>query len=131
MRGVLGRTLGLVVVAVATVVGLVALADATKFEGEVDEGGTTEIMFAVDTKGYHHGLDNAATSLWNVCIGTISWKEASGPTAATDDGTFRATVHPSLGEDTSRRLRGCLEDATVDKVRGNVIGIERLAEPRP
>lgn len=128
MRGTLGRTLGLVVVAVATVVGLVVLADATKFEGEIDESGVTEVQFAVDTRGYHHGLDNAATSLWNVCIGTVNWSEVSGPTAV-GDGTFHAAVRPSLGEDTRRRLRGCLEDATVDKVRGHTISMDTTTDP--
>ena len=34
--------------------------------------------------------------------------------------TYVAEVRPSLGEHTRRRLWGCLEDGTVDKVRGTV-----------
>jgi hypothetical protein len=41
----------------------------------------------------------------------------------TTPGHYRATVQPSLGELAQRRLTGCLEDATVDRLGGHVITV--------
>jgi hypothetical protein len=37
-------------------------------------------------------------------------------------------VGPALGEDARRRFRGCLEDGTVDRVRGDVERMSTLAQ---
>lgn len=127
MRTVLSRTGGVLVVALITVVGLVALADATKFEGQVAVDGATRVEFRVDTKNYPHDDDAAAASLWYACIGTVSWEESTPPRGL-DDGNHVATLRPSLGEDSRRRFRGCLEDGTVDRVRGNVVAMTQRPE---
>lgn len=118
-----GRVVGLVVVLGATLVGLFALSDATRFRGQQLEEGATHVEFTVETRNYHHHLRDAAASLWFPCIGAVGWSDSSGPHAV-DDGRFTAWVRPALGEDSRRRLRGCLEDATVDKVRGHVLSME-------
>lgn len=120
------RWLGLLVVLVATVAGLIALSNATKFRGE-QEAGTTRVEFSVDTRNYHHDLEDAAASLWYACVGSVSWEDATHP-VATSAGTFVASIRPALGEDSRRRFRGCLEDASVDRIRGDVVDMTQLAD---
>ena len=40
-----------------------------------------------------------------------------------DEGRYSVTVTPSLGENDRRRLRGCLEDGTVDRAWADVVSI--------
>ncbi len=128
------RMLGPVVVLALTVVGLIVMADATKFHGDTGRTGATQVVFGVETRSYHHNPDDAATSLWVPCIGSVGWEaismprrlESTDPLVARSYGgiAYLAEVRPSLGEHTTRRLRGCLEDGTVDKVRGTVFHVD-------
>lgn len=113
--------LGLAVLALLSVGGVLALSDATKFEGRTERDGMTRVVFEVDTRNYHHDVADAAASLWYTCVAVVNWEESTAPArVAGADDTFEATVHPALGEDSSRRFRGCLEDATIDKVSAEV-----------
>lgn len=119
--------LGLAVLAVLSIGGVLALSDATKFEGRTERDGMTQVVFEVDTRNYHHDVADAAASLWYTCVAVVNWEESSPPARiAGDDDTFEATVHPALGEDSSRRFRGCLEDATIDKVSADVDSMVRI-----
>ena len=40
---------------------------------------------------------------------------------------FSVTVSPAFGENGRKRLTGCLEDATVDRVMGHVVGLSHAA----
>jgi hypothetical protein len=120
------RWLGLLVVLVGTVGGLIALSNATKFQGEQERGGATRVEFSVATRNYHHDLEDAASSLWYACVGSVSWEDATHPVQTSDD-TFVASIRPALGEDSRRRFRGCLEDASVDRVLGDVLDMTQVA----
>ena len=124
---------GLVVVAAVTVLGVVALSDATKYQGGLGAGGTTTIDFSVQVKHYHHDLEDAAASLWYACVGTVGWEGATAPALVPGEPrTYRATITPGLPEDSRRRFRGCLEDGTVDKVRGTLVRMATTdADGRP
>jgi hypothetical protein len=119
---------GLVAVGIVSVLGVVALADATKFEGQTEAAGTTRVVFSVDTKNYHHPEHDAARALWFTCVSAVSWDESTPPRSLGDaaDGEYTATVSPALGEDSRRRLRGCLEDATLDRISARVRSIETV-----
>ena len=119
--------LGLVLVAIVTTLGVLALSDATKYRGVSEGEGSTQVLFEVETRGYGHAQEDAAASLWYACVGTVSWQASTPPRLLGDD-VFTATVGPALGEDARRRFRGCLEDGTVDKVRGDVERMVRIAE---
>lgn len=116
----LPRLLGLLVVLAVTIVGLFALSDATKFQGQQEASGATRVEFRVDTRNYHHDDEDAAASLWYACVGAVSWETTTQP-EATGAGTFVASVSPALGEDSRRRFRGCLEDASVERISGHVV----------
>ena len=119
MPRALPRVLALVVVLGATIGGLLLLKDATKYRGVRHEGGQTTVVFTVDTKRYAHTPLDAARSLWSACVGSVGWEQSTGP-EANADGSFVSTIRPGLGEDSRRRLRGCLADATVDRSQGDV-----------
>lgn len=115
-----GRVLGPVLVLALTVVVVALMADATRYTVERGRTGTTRVVFRIETRGYHHGPDDAAIALWMPCVGAVGWTAITPPRALGDD-RYVAEVRPSLGEHASRRLRGCLEDTAVDRVRGDVI----------
>jgi hypothetical protein len=110
---------GLLLVALVTVVGVVVLADATKYEGGLGAARRTTVDFSVEAKHYHHDLEDAAASLWYACLSSVGWEGATAPTQV-GPSSFRAEIRPGLPEDSRRRFRGCMEDGTVDKVRGDV-----------
>ena len=110
--------LGLVVAAL-TVVGVMALADLTQNRPDpVVDDSTTTIDFDVATRRYDGTELIAAQSLWAVCQATVSG-EKSPVTEAGDH--FTVSVSPAFGENGEKRLSGCLEDATVDRVVGHVV----------
>ncbi len=117
--------MGPILVLALTVVGVAIMADATRYTAESGRSGTTRVVFSVETRNYHHGPDDAAAALWTPCVGEVGWTAASTPRRR-DGGEYVAEVRPSLGEHASRRLRGCLEDTGVDKVRARVIELRAV-----
>ncbi len=124
-RSATGRIVGPLLVLATTVVVIVLMADATQYTVERGRSGTTRVVFRVETRGYRHELDDAAIALWTPCVGAVGWTDVEHPRPL-GDGRYLAAVRPSLGEHAERRLRGCLEDAAVDRVRGDVIETQQL-----
>ncbi len=106
----------------AGVLGVGALADATQSRPETRPapGSTTRISFAVEARRYPSGSD-AGQALWIACQGTLSSRTLA--LTQTAGGAYQAVVQPSLGQLAQRRLIGCLEDATVDRLRGHVTAV--------
>lgn len=119
LRSGMGRLAVPVLVLVVTVAGVAAIANATQYKGGRDQTGATRVEFSVETRNYHHGLDHAATVLWSTCTGAIGWASADAPKRVTGN-RYVAEVRPKLGEHSSRRLRGCLEDVVISRIRGDV-----------
>jgi hypothetical protein len=117
------RLLGYSLVAVVLFVGIGAMADATQNRpDEVDPSSTTRIVFDVDTRDYKRSDAEAARGLWAVCSSTIFNRVLVGP-AQIPEGTA-VTLRPALGEHSTKRLVGCLEDATLDRVMGTVVSLQ-------
>jgi hypothetical protein len=109
--------IGIALVA-ALLVGLDAMADATQNRpDDVDPDSTTTLTFSVDTKGFTQGDNVAGQALWAVCATTVD-SRVDGPTPV--DGGWEVTLTPALGHHSEKRLVGCLEDATVDRVSGHL-----------
>ncbi len=114
------RVLGLVAILALVVFGFQVLQEATEYHGGAGQHGTqTTITFHVATKNYHHTDDVAAVALWQTCVGSIGWDEVTQPVLVAAH-VYRATIHPSLAKDTKRRLSGCLNESTLDRVQGHV-----------
>lgn len=102
--------------------GLFALREATQNRPDVVEAGTsTTVDFTVDTHRFQRGDQAAATTLWAVCSSTVDGTVSPVPTP-TGDG-WRVTVSPAIGEHGEKRLVGCIEDVTIDRVLGHVVDL--------
>jgi hypothetical protein len=102
---------------------------SSRCNGEAAPGGEQRSGGVASAKGLGivqlGGPEDAAASLWFACVGAVNWEAATAPEPVGDD-VYRATVRPALGEDSPRRFRGCLEDASLDKVRGDVERMETV-----
>jgi hypothetical protein len=112
------KGLGILAVLAGTVTGVVALAEATQNRPDPIRSGTTTVEWSVRTKDVD--VDLAAVGLWAVCRNTISGLGDPTPIAVDAiQNRYAAAVTPRLGHNARRRLQGCLEDATIDRVNGH------------
>jgi hypothetical protein len=82
------------------------------------------ITFDVDTYDAQQAIGESARALWYACNQTVGNRLVA--LRIGDGGSAVATVSPSLGTHERKRLTGCLQDATMDRVRGDVLGIVDL-----
>lgn len=68
----------------------------------------------------------AAATLWGTCSHTLHG--TVGPAAIVDNGggRFAITVPTYIGRHAEDRVRGCLEDALVDRVQASVLAVETV-----
>jgi len=112
------KALGAVVLVVVGVIGVDTLADLTQSRPDaLADDSTTVIAFDVGTRGYNGTDLDAARALWAVCAASVSGA-ATGPTAGGDG--YAVSISPAVGTTGSKRLVGCLEDGTLDRVQGHV-----------
>jgi hypothetical protein len=91
-------------------------------------GSATRIVFDVDTYDAEQPLDQSARALWYACAQTVPNQIVSVDVTA--GGMATAVVSPQLGEHGRKRIEGCLKDATIDRVRGDVLSIEDVPAAR-
>jgi hypothetical protein len=115
---------------VAGAVSVEELGDLTQTRSDhVDPKSRSEIVLHVDTRRYHQPAEDAARNLWAACSGTTTRRLVEDPGfEPVGDGAVRFSVAPGLGEHARRRLVGCLEDTTLDRIKGNVESV-RLVSP--
>ena len=122
----------LVVLAVTSVVmGIDVLADLTQDRPDhVLPGSRSEFLLEVDSRDRTGSELLSAQGLWGACQGTVYQKLAEPGVTQVAEGQFRLLTEPALGEHAWRRLQGCLEDATLDRVKARVLSKRDLA-PAP
>lgn len=118
-------------VVVLLVVGAISvgeLGDLTQTRPDhVDPESRSEIVLEVDTRNYHQPEGDAARNLWAACSGTTGRRLVADPGfVPVGDDEVRFSVEPGLGPHARQRLVGCLEDATIDRVRGDVESVELI-----
>jgi hypothetical protein len=106
------------------------LGDLTQTRSDhVDPQSRSEIVLQVDTRDYHQSTDDAARNLWAACAGTTTRRLVADPGfVPVSDDAVRFSVAPGLGEHARRRLVGCLQDTTIDRIKGSVESV-RLIDP--
>ncbi len=119
----------LVVVALAALVGGIdMLADLTQDRPDpVLPGSRSEVVFEVASRDRQDSDFLAAQGLWGACQGTVRQRLVDPGVMEVDGGRFRLQTEPALGEHAWRRLQGCLEDATLDRVKARVVSKRDLA----
>ena len=123
------RVITYLALAVAVVVGIGALMNATQNRpDDPPPGSKSSLAFTVSTHDFPGGPQTAARTLMAVCAATVDDSIISVPApapAAADaaDRAFHVTITPALGEHGRKRLEGCLEDVTLDRVIGHVTAV--------
>jgi hypothetical protein len=113
----------LVALALAAVVGGIdLLADLTQDRPDkVLPGSRSEVVLAVESRDRRGSDLEAAQNLWGACHGNV-WQRLVEPgVEQVGDNRFRLTTEPAMGEHSWRRLQGCFEDTTLDRVKARVV----------
>jgi hypothetical protein len=117
------KALVILLVAVLAAAVVDAVRDRTENRPDVVVTGSRSVVtFDVDTYDAQQPIAEAARALWYACNETIGNRLIF--LRVGDGGSGVATVSPSLGPHERKRLTGCMTDATIDRVRGDVIRIE-------
>jgi hypothetical protein len=128
------RFIAQLAIAVAGLVGVVALMEATQNRPDHPlPGSSSTLAFTVSTRDFPGGEQTAARTLMAVCAATVDEAiiTVPAPARAADaadaadpaERGWRVTITPALGEHGRKRLEGCLEDVTLDRVIGHVTDV--------
>ena len=116
------RALVLLGAALAVAIGVDGLADLTQDRPDkVLPGSRSEIVLDLKSRDRGGSALLSAQGLWGACQGTVRHRLAEPGVIEVTDGRFRLVTEPALGEHSWRRLQGCLEDTTLDKVKAHVV----------
>ena len=122
-RQVLKKTLVALGLVFGLYAGIDALADLTQNRPDVLEArGSTSLVMTVNASDsdFYSPLV-AARGLWNHCRGTINQSSPVPGRLRTGDGLVTLVLEPAIGENTQKRLVGCLQDATIDHVSADIL----------
>lgn len=129
--GQVARTaaVGVVVVALlgALVVGLADLTQTREQKADADSQATS-VLVQVDLRGSGSVISEerrslAAHQVWEQCRDSTSVPLNQATLGDLGDGVFAGVVRPALTDHDRMRLRGCLEDTTLDRAHLTVVGI--------
>ena len=124
------RALVLLVAALALALGVDGLADLTQDRPDRTQAGTrSEIVLALQSRDRGGSALLSAQGLWGACQGTVRHRLAEPGVIEIAEGRFRLVTEPALGEHSWRRLQGCLEDTTLDKVKAHVVSKHDIPPP--
>ncbi len=106
----------------AIAIGIDTLADLTQDRPDrARPGSHSEIVVRVASRDRTGSDFLAAQGLWGACQGTVRHRLVEPGVVDMGSGHFLLTTAPALGEHSWRRLQGCLEDATLDRVKATVV----------
>jgi len=104
--------------------GIDILGDATQTRPDhLTPGTQSNITIDVMLQGSGRSHEAAVGSLWAVCSGVVPNDLAAGGIAQLRGSSYRISVEPALGKHAERRLRGCMEDTTIDNMQARVVSI--------
>lgn len=109
--------------AVLGAIALDVIGDKTQTRPDVVRvGSTSEVILELRSK-MARDRQITAQGLWGACQGTTNSRLVEPGVVRLSESRFRLLLAPELGHHARTRLTGCLEDATLDRVIGNVISI--------
>ncbi len=124
------RAVFVVVAVAALAAGLDVLADLTQDRPDrISPVSRSEIVLDVRHRSADVASLRTAQGLWGACQGTV-WQQITEPgVVGLGEGRFRVTTAPAVGEHAWRRLQGCLEDMTIDRVTARVVSKRDIEAP--
>lgn len=127
-KGRVARTAVVGVVGAALLAALVVgLADLTQTREQSASGSeATSVLVQVDVRGGDMTAERqalAAQQVWERCRDSTSVPLNHAALGSLGDGMFAGVVRPALAEHDRMRLRGCLEDAALDRAHLTVMGM--------
>ncbi|MFI7411597.1 hypothetical protein ACIBU0_23305 [Streptomyces sp. NPDC049627] len=127
-RGHTARVTGVAVFGVALLAALVVgLADLTQTRAEeANEHQATSVLVRIDLRGpgmSSEGKALAAHQIWESCRHSTAAPLRHAPLGDLGNGMFAGVVRPALTDHDLLRLRGCLEDATLERAHLTVVGV--------
>ena len=101
------------------------LADETQDRPDAEIGGSMAVSLVIDRRSEGRSPARTAEALFVACRHTVG--DRSEATVVDQvAGVVTLVVTPAFGEHGQRRLVGCLEDATFDRVSANVVGVDHI-----
>ncbi|WP_043675034.1 hypothetical protein [Streptomyces xylophagus] len=127
-KGRVARAAAVGVVGAALLTALVVgLADLTQTrEQSANDSEATSVLVQVDVRGSDMTAERqalAAQQVWERCRDSTSVPLNHATLGSLGDGMFAGVVRPALAEHDRMRLRGCLEDAALDRAHLTVMGM--------
>lgn len=113
----------------AAALGIDAMADATQTRPDPRVAGTTSVVLAVDPGSARSPLV-AASALWGACTTQLGGGFELVGMSAVGGGEVQFLVRPEVGKYAERRLRGCINDATTDRIRAVVRSVSSVGNGR-
>jgi hypothetical protein len=106
-----------------------ALGDLTQNRPDpgVSLGSTSAITLEVTREGWTRSEKEAVRSLWRACLHTVSPAFHADDFVDRGNGIVTMFISPAPGESAERRLRGCLQDATLDNVLARVVSFRPVS----
>ncbi len=118
-------TVAVVVAAVA--IGINAVREATMTTPEpVETDSALVVVLDVDTREAFGSISQLVEALYVACRVRLPDETRAVEITETVDGAGRLVVAPAIGPTGQRRLIGCLEDATIDRVNAEVLSVEQI-----
>ncbi|MFI6010557.1 hypothetical protein ACIBAG_17360 [Streptomyces sp. NPDC051243] len=106
---------------------IVGLANLTQTRAEdANENAATSVVVQVDLRGPEMTSDRralAAQQIWESCRHSTAAPLRHAALGDLGDGMFAGVVRPALNEHDLMRLRGCLEDATLERAHLTVVAV--------
>jgi hypothetical protein len=123
---------GLAAAALLAVAAVDLVADATQTRPDRPiPGSSTRLEVHLGYSSYdQRSTLGAAIALQEACRTTIPERTAFAEPQVLEGRLVALVTHPALGEHEIRRFRGCLEDATLDRIRAEVRSVTRLPADR-
>lgn len=127
------RSLILLATLIAVSVGVDMLGDLTQDRADhVSPDSRSEIILEVKSRDRTGSALMSTRGLWGACQGTVRHRLLEPGVVELGNGRFRAVTEPALGEHSWRRLQGCLEDVTLERVKGHVVSKRDFdSQPQP
>lgn len=105
---------------------VVALASATETRPEsAKSAAATSLVIHTNTRGHlsPERIDLATRQVWERCRDSTSVPLDHTALSGLDEHLYAAVARPALGDHDRMRLKGCLEDAILDRVQLSVVGV--------